>query len=49
MRQWQGYVKNATATATGGYSHFLGMFFGQHLLSVRSFSIEHVGLALDFD
>jgi hypothetical protein len=35
MRQWQGYVKNATADAVpdgsadaAGYSHFLGMFFG---------------------
>eukprot|EP01043_Picozoa_sp_COSAG02_P015065 COSAG02_NODE_633_length_19262_cov_32.473256_3_plen_232_part_00 len=26
MRQWQGYVKNASAPS--GFSHFLGMFFG---------------------
>lgn len=25
MRQWQGYVKN---TSSGGYEHYLGMFFG---------------------
>ena len=28
MRQWQGYVKNSSAIATQGYSHFLGVFFG---------------------
>ena len=26
MQQWQGYVKNASASS--GFSHFLGMFFG---------------------
>ena len=26
MRQWQGYIKNATDPS--GYSHYLGMFFG---------------------
>ena len=26
MRQWQGYVRNASAP--GGFGHFLGMFFG---------------------